>query len=413
MLSEREKMVALLDKAYGARKEGSTIEYKSCSNESIAEELGADSGQFSRTLNPPIGKEKSEEAHRKYNTRLELILSNRSKSSQIKRLQMACGGILLMFIASLIWPLSPSKNLQTPSQPSLNLTLEEQRAIFDLYGGYVQYRLTLESLAFNSSVKDNLYQEDELKHQVGELAKRCDTGIEDARRIMRRTHLRNHNGILLANLYEKYSKHNKVDENLGDLIPLLTNKEVSVSEIINSITSKIQQIQHRNESEFEQEVSHDLSNPSSPCCYLVETVDQADKFLKLSSDLNGYQMLYQALLLKHLMDNRSDLSEEDRTFYASQRINEIVESTIRANRLRYRDMGFITPDGRSISDVIEEIQPMAHNIKGASKIVPLLVNKDIPLEDMADLLRGQIRGTQKEHWRFFLENFNNRKDIDK
>lgn len=418
---ERQKMIELLKKLFGPLKESTRIEFEKINFKSkdIAERLGADTSYVSRMLNPPINNPNSEDSYQRFNKRLSILIDLDQKGGRIQELenqlkeQSSNNGTLsrslgktLPFLAVLFilaigityWITKKIVKTEKASEevevevlpvhdPMLNKS--ESRELFDIYGGYIQYRLAVETLEFHEMFKTGKY-DNQLNYQIQELANRVNKIFEEGRRTMRGTNIRYQDGVLFSDIYEKYSRLNNVEKNINELLPLLTNKEAQSVDIIHAVTERAERQQMRNEQEWENSIITSNRN----CCFILSTEEQIDRFLVMMADLNGYEMLYQGLVLKEVINNLSNNNQENRYNIARERMVDITVETIEKNRNRIRNMGYLTVTGRNIIDIIDELQPMEKNIKAAEGVVPFIADSTVTLTEIREIFLSKVAEVQ-------------------
>jgi hypothetical protein len=407
-------MIELLEQLYGPLKDSTRIEFEDIDIKSkdIAKQIGADTAYVSRILNPTVDKPNTKVSIQRFNHRLSILLDLRDKEERIKELetkktaQPVGNGLFsyplqsaLPFIAILLaatigithWltrNATKDKAAVTETKTVLVhdpiLSREESRDIFDIYGKHIQYRMAIEALRFHEMYKTGRY-DNQLDYQTQELATRINIILEEGRRTMRGTNIRYQDGTLLGDLYEQYSDNN-IDGNITQLMPLLTNEEAYYEDIIHAVTERVESEQIENERAWEGNTRAD----NKSCCFVLSTEEQVDNFLEITADLSGYEMLYQGLLLKAVMDNLSKKNQENQYRIAQERMVDIVVETIKKNRNRIRNMGYLSVKGRNVVDIIDELQPMEINRKYAKEVVPFIIDPTITLPEIEELFLSKI-----------------------
>lgn len=422
----RKNMIDLLRNYYGKPADSVRLEWKNISLKRMAAELGYDSGYLSRLLNPSRDTAESIVSYDRVSGRVESLLKVRALEKQLvtqatqdesqKWMLLAITFLLIALVVTGMWGwnrgsssetvpektnnIAPASRDDVVTTNDLRLTDNEMQGVIELYHGYLQYRMAAEGVIFQEKIRSGQY-ENNVTGLKNELKERVQRVINEGREFIKQSHLRHANGVLMSTSLEEYSTNNNVDQNLGKLLPTLMNKEATSLEIIDAVTQAVNSAQLINKNEREAALGSTPLNRQ--CCYVLETDEQIESFLTMNGDLNGYEMIYKALLLKDALDNMNNISEQERFRYARERIIDIARSTVVNNRYRYRSMGFITTKGRSITDVITEAQPMDNNLRGADEVTNLLIDRNMGLLEVAELFKAQVSGVQRESWDRVIE----------
>ncbi len=141
--------------------------------------------------------------------------------------------------------------LQTPTTlpKSLNgcrLTKSERKALTQLYGEHIQYKIALESIIFHSDLKEGKYKNQaDITHHLSVLFSKLDSKINDSRDLLERTSLKAENGEYLSEMFKNYSSNN-LRGNFDQVVPILQNPKIETSRIMGEIIDRISSVQTQN-----------------------------------------------------------------------------------------------------------------------------------------------------------------------
>lgn len=263
--SYREKALNLMEEIFGGLIiDNERVGFKNYSSKQIAEILGYDNGQYSRMINPPIGTNFSNQVYKRLIQRLEILQSNQKLTKQVELSESKIKNAkylytvffsLGLFIASgLFWLL----NTDTSSADQrLVLKHSERNAINKLYLDNIKMKIALECVEFNHSVRNGIYQ-DNLPHYLKEFSGSIPTLIEKTRNLLGISNLRAENGMKLIDLYAIYS-FNEIDKNFLEVIPYLTNPQISVYDLVDLVSDKVSNVQFKNYKRLDSMVVNDVS----------------------------------------------------------------------------------------------------------------------------------------------------------
>lgn len=225
-------------------KEGSRVESQRHSLREIANLLGYDEGQLSRILNPPIGKNKSDDTYKRLCIRISQIKQISDVADTLKWYKwIVATTTLLAVLFALLW-LLPSQNKPVEASGNL-LTITEMEAVINLHNDYVMSSLIAEGLLFNGAIKEGVYQEMELERQLNNLRERIQNTITKGRKNLKKARLYTPNGYELSVLLARFNK-NDIEDNLMEIRTFLVNSQIPASVLEKEITRKMINIQNKN-----------------------------------------------------------------------------------------------------------------------------------------------------------------------
>ena len=240
-------MLELMIRRYGALKDSSRIEFTGNSLKNISKELGYDDGQISRTLNPPHGKEISDESYKRVVQRLTIILENARLKKRESWILVTLALALIVLLANGYSILKRNESSLASNNPTIKeyrLTKAERHTFTDMYGELIQYKIALEIAIFHTSLKEGKYKGKE-GYYLNELKGRIATIIEDTRKQLRRTNIRVENGKILSEIYKENSINN-IGKGFAELKENLINTSISTSQLKDAVITKIEAIQTEN-----------------------------------------------------------------------------------------------------------------------------------------------------------------------
>lgn len=241
-MTERERAIELLKKLYGPLKEGNRVESSRYSLKEIASNLGYDEGQLSRILNPGHGKESSEDTYRRLSQRLEMnIAAEDNKGSNVWKFVAAILAVLCAVLAFQNFAETEEENPEILN-PEKRLNGPELKAFLDIYQGFIEYRLVALGVGVNAELKEGIFDETGYEERINTLRDDIETIIVTARDRVKDINLYSPQGVELSAVFEE-NANNQIDSNLADVLPLLLNKSIPTSSLINVITNKTDHVQ--------------------------------------------------------------------------------------------------------------------------------------------------------------------------
>lgn len=247
-------LIKLLTKLYGPSKGEDRIDFLNFTSKEIATDLGYDESQFSRILNPGIGKEPSVDSYQKIITRVLQNLENKKIKEENIRLKwwriIALSTILalIMFIFAITFlKRVDNVNLQKGIQPENVLDVTQIINFLELHGVSIQNQLAVQGLLFNLKIREKKLTLEEEQVEMKKLEQDVKLILERGRSKIESLRFMTADGESLKRHIEKCysldSDSTGLKNDFRKVIPHLVNKDIEPQELVKMIKNQADEAQ--------------------------------------------------------------------------------------------------------------------------------------------------------------------------
>ncbi len=244
-------MLAALAELYGDYGDQARASFV-VSNKDIATELGYDEGQFSRILNPSLGKAPTDQVYARLAQRVQHLADSRRKDVEIgevrdelaraRRGQRNMG--LAATAAGVVAVLVSGYSFATSAEGVGPTTVEIQqrrRATLEMYCQEVRQEMANEALMYRDAELLGMHVGEEERH-ARELAIKFANITPRMRLILSRMEVPTEAGIPLAEVLEQVAD-NQIEQNVREALPLARDPRVSARNLHDLVIARVQVVQ--------------------------------------------------------------------------------------------------------------------------------------------------------------------------
>lgn len=225
------KFINLLHKIYGLTK-STRFEAKNTPFSQMAAEMGYSDKHFNRLVQKT---ETSIASYERAIVNAKKLLENKKMKKQ-KNWFLFAIAVLILLSASLLFKLF-TKPENTGPLPANTISRQQAKAIFELYGEGLQYKIAHEGVLFNYSLKTGIYQ-DSIPFYANLLKNQIQTVINNSRATLKDTKLQIETKHSLFELVKMFSVNN-LNENFDELKTMLLNPDANAHELSRAVISRV------------------------------------------------------------------------------------------------------------------------------------------------------------------------------
>ncbi len=259
----RERLLILLEEAYGPIKSNSETEFVHASRKQVAEDLGYSESQFSRILSPGVNMDNSPDTYKRVINRLQLKLENHQLREQIAKAEISLSvlqqsldqsqnyaskrvwqkkilWLLIAFVLGIIisagWlHLNPRVERMSPYV----LNEAQWRSLMSWYSKHISTKLALEGLLINLDMRTQASSDSLLLEKTEVARNLAHQIIVEGRNELKKLPLSNEQGLNPGNYLDSIYSLNQIDEDFKVLMPYLLNKNLPPRDFVTLIESQI------------------------------------------------------------------------------------------------------------------------------------------------------------------------------